>query len=543
MGLIIGTGFVFATGRSQQAAAAKPTLVFGIQGNAFISDYDNNYLTQYLEKHHNINIDVYMLPNDPVETRTNVALMAASGDLPDALFVESLTEAQIYDYGSKGAFIPLNRYLNDPAAAPNFTAISAGDKAIMLNAMTSADGNIYGLANYAGPVPWNETPHRIYLNRVWLSKLGLKPPTTTDELRSVLLAFRDGDPNGNGRKDEIGILGWYNGGLYGEPAIISLINSFVFLSYDHSFELTLDASGNTVTAPFTDPAFRKALVYLNTLYKDGVLAADTFTVDQQTYRSILNANPAVVGFTTAGSVGNWPDSVNNPNFLEMAPILEPLTGPDGVSWTPYNPTYPAVYSFITSKSKTPDLVFKVLDSFYNEEIALAVMGEEGVDWTRDPSVLAGAYNEEVEAGLYPAVTVVTLTDLWATLNNKTWHGLIPAVRQRNIVSGSLTRPVVRDSGLSPDAGVSAGALNRKYYASRHPEHILLRLKFNEADLLRVTEPQVNVRDYVKQSIAEFTIGTRDINNDAAWNAYLRDLDNMGLKIWLEAAQATYNRQR
>lgn len=41
------------------------------------------------------------------------------------------------------------------------------------------------------------------INKVWLDKLGLEVPTTLAELKEVLIAFRDGDPNGNGIQDEI----------------------------------------------------------------------------------------------------------------------------------------------------------------------------------------------------------------------------------------------------------------------------------------------------------------------------------------------------
>lgn len=41
------------------------------------------------------------------------------------------------------------------------------------------------------------------INKEWLDKLGLEVPTTIDEMEEVMIAFRDGDPNGNGIQDEI----------------------------------------------------------------------------------------------------------------------------------------------------------------------------------------------------------------------------------------------------------------------------------------------------------------------------------------------------
>jgi putative aldouronate transport system substrate-binding protein len=212
-------GLIFAGGGNQKGTAVpagngKPVLLIGQQADPLVTDYKNNYLTQYMEKLHNINLDFYMLPNDAAEVRTKVSLMVSAGDLPDVINTGALTDETILDYGMKGAFISLNKYFGNPAKAPNFTAIRDSDKTLLLQSMTSADGNIYSLPRYEG-TPWNEAPYRYYINKAWLDKLGLKIPTTTAELRNALIAFRDQDPNGNGRKDEIGLYGYYSGG-YGE---------------------------------------------------------------------------------------------------------------------------------------------------------------------------------------------------------------------------------------------------------------------------------------------------------------------------------------
>lgn len=41
------------------------------------------------------------------------------------------------------------------------------------------------------------------INVEWLEKLYFDMPTTTEELKEVLIAFKTKDPNGNGKADEI----------------------------------------------------------------------------------------------------------------------------------------------------------------------------------------------------------------------------------------------------------------------------------------------------------------------------------------------------
>lgn len=64
------------------------------------------------------------------------------------------------------------------------------------------DGSIVSIPGDAGE-EWDGSAVHMFVNRVWLDTLGLHVPRTWDELTSVLTAFRDRDPNGNGQADEI----------------------------------------------------------------------------------------------------------------------------------------------------------------------------------------------------------------------------------------------------------------------------------------------------------------------------------------------------
>jgi putative aldouronate transport system substrate-binding protein len=542
---ITAAGMIFATGGSQArggggVAPGKQVLTIGMEANSFVTDYENNYLTQYLEKLHDIDIQFYMLPESPQEIRTKLALMVSSNDLPDVIITDDLSQEIIFDYGSKGAFIALDKYLSSSSTAPYFYQIPEEDRKAYQQYITSADGHIYHLARYE-PETWNLTPNRQYINKAWIDKLGLKIPATTEELRQVLIAFRDRDPNGNGRKDEIGITGWFRG-TYGENPICALINSFVFYTQSSSSPgLTLDSTGQKVTAPFVDPEFRKALQYLNTLYKDGVLSASVFTNDQQQYRAELNNNPAIVGLTTSGSLSNWPQASvdKNANFAELA-MVPPFKGPGGVGYSAYTGFVPSSTTYITSLCKNPDLAFKVLDSMLEHTISIIQrFGEEGVDWTRKPEDLAKDTNAYVQLGIYPSLSIIELTDIWNAPSNKFWHNQGPryASMQQGNTRGSLQAPYNPAS-----AAAMVNGYNYQYNLNAHPQHILPSpLKYNSFEAEKISEPLVNVSDYVFQSIAEFVTGARDIGNDTQWNNYLRDLNNMGLQTWLSTAQAAYDR--
>ena len=537
--LFLTGAMVFAVGSRQQPAASaggRQTMQIGIQASTNVTDYKDNYLTHYLENLHNVNLEFLMFPTATGDARTRLSLLAAANDLPETIIGSFLTDALRMEYGSNGALLALNRYFSNPAATPYFNRIPQADRTKMLADTQSYDGNNYGFPNYS-PESWNMTSNRRYINREWLAKLGLQEPKTTDELRNVLIAFRDRDPNGNGLRDEIGVFGRF--GSNADNPIMSLINAFIY--YSPGQHLAVDATGRNVTAPFTEPAFRRALQYLNGLYREGLIDASTFTVDTNTWRAVLNAQPIVVGFTAFASVGNFPDYNNNPNFKAFAPMMPPLTGPEGVAWTFYGEYKAGAQGYITNKARNVDLAVKLMDSFYEPDISYIVrFGEENVDWTRDPAILARHTNPYVELGIFPRVTLFVLDNIWTYPHNKHWQGTAP--RYASLEMGETVAQEVYDPSLPAS---TQNGLNYLYNLPAHPQYLLPNnLLYNEADGIAVSQLFTDIGDtYLWQTIPEFVIGTRDPNSDTAWNAYLREPDNMGLQRWLSLVQAAYNRQR
>jgi putative aldouronate transport system substrate-binding protein len=532
---------LFATGSNQSgpAAGGKPTLQIAVQSNSNVTDFEDNYLTRYVENLHNIKLDFYYLPQDGNDSRAKINAMAAANDLPETIWGGSINSAMALELGDQGFLKSLNTYFADASKTPNFNKIPQADRTKMLRDTRSSDGNNYSFPRYQQET-WNYTPFRYYINRSWLTKLNLQVPTTTDELRNVLIAFRDRDPNGNGRQDEIGVFGWAGGG-YGQNVIQALINSFVY----YNGNLALDASGNNVVSPVTDAGFRRALQYLNGLFRDKLLDPSTFTVDEQTFRATLNANPMVVGLTSMGSNSNFQGYTpvdNNPNYRAMAPLIGPFSSPNCPGYTPYNEPNAELRTYITNKAKNVDLAVKVMDSFYDQTLSLIVrFGEEGVDWSRDPAILARNSNPYVALGLYPRLTLVQLIEIWSRPSNKIW-GDGAMLRYATLEMGNTIGS--EENKFNPDSPAAMqNGYNYQYMIPRHPQYILPNLQWSATDNPVQAPISSNVSTYVSQSIAEFTIGTRDINSDAAWNAYVTQLNNMGLQQLVSLAQAQYNRQK
>jgi hypothetical protein len=62
------------------------------------------------------------------------------------------------------------------------------------------------------------------------------------------------------------------------------------------------------------------------------------------------------------------------------------------------------------------------------------------------------------------------------------------------------------------------------------------LHISPLDSERFADLQVPITTFVKQALTEFVIGTRNINSNTDWNAYLAELDRLGSKDMLSIMQ-------
>ena len=58
---------------------------------------------------------------------------------------------------------------------------------------------------------------------------------------------------------------------------------------------------------------------------------------------------------------------------------------------------------------------------------------------------------------------------------------------------------------------------------------------------KLDEIAANIPTYVSENYAAFLTGSKDVNDDAVWEAYLNDLESYNLSAVLEVRQAAYDR--
>lgn len=218
--------------------------------------YEKNIWTDgYLN---DLNIDVkykFTAADQPYLDKVNVSI--ASADIPDAFVV------------NKDQFAKL---LKTDLLADDLTQVLNDNASDMVKTMFNADGGVaLSSATVNGKLKalpkMNSSLDRasvLYLRNDWLRKLGLQAPKTVDELVAVLKAFTNQDPDGNGKKDTIGLVGSKT--LFLDFAAFSPI----FEAYGANPRIWVEKDGKLVYGDFM-PEMKKGLAKLAEMYKEGLI--------------------------------------------------------------------------------------------------------------------------------------------------------------------------------------------------------------------------------------------------------------------------------
>ncbi|MBB4823390.1 putative aldouronate transport system substrate-binding protein [Sporosarcina luteola] len=481
--------------------------VDGFAAKFFASqDWNNLMLWNEYEKMTNIKVDWTTVQTEALAEKRNLSL--TGGDYPEMYFASAFSKTDLLKYGQQGIFLPLNDYIDK--YAPNFKAI-LDEYPSVKQGITMADGNIYGFPAIYDPnfealragAPW--------VMQEWLDNLGLKEPETTEEFYQMLKAFKEQDPNGNGKADE---LGW--GGGYGINEFISYLRGSFGLNKQGSMNINLDFKPGTEEfrfVPSTDE-YKEMLAYLHKLYSEGLMNQDVFTTTPQE-------------FTAESAKGNY-GALNSIDPAELLKIdgyvgLPVLEGPHGER--AYNTVSNGLGNMgmfvLTDKAKNPEAMVRWMDYFYGDEgNKMFFMGFEGVTY------------EEDSAGNFKYLETIT--------DNPDGLNMDQAISQYLTWPGGYYPGIVRQKffqGAESKENSTLNAEKVKPYRIKD-EDILPGINYTVEESERVSAIMTDIQTYVDEMTASFITGKADLGK---WDEYLKTLDKMGVNDYLEIAQGAYER--
>lgn len=488
-------------------------------------DYKDNDFTRYLEDKTNIFLEVEISGNGAEADRKRNILLATN-DYPEVFIDAYFNRAEQQIYGSQGVFIPLNDLIAEYGI--NTRKVFA-DFPLVKENMTMPDGNIYSLPDV------NQCFHcsfgqKMWIYQPWLEELGLEMPTTTEEFKDVLIAFRDRDPNGNGLKDEIplaGALNSWNGGIDG-----FIMNAFIYTNQSisgSSLKRTYIDNG-MIEAAFVQDAWREGLAYLNSLYEEGLLLGDSFVQDGTQYQQ-LGGNPdaVILGTGTGATMFNFVGGGTGDRWLDYKAV-PPLEGPGGVRIANYSPEFGSVSWTVTDRASNPEAAFRLGDAFYELDVMMHNLhGREGIEW---------AWAEEGEIGIngLPAIYKTLIDTAGGDGDfkmNSFWDQRGPQVRSPEFRLGRIN-----DGPESVEVVLYEETKNKMEPYQVPFDMILPPLTYSEDQSAELVDLENSLRSYVVEMIGRFVVGDADIQ--AEWDEYLAELEKIGLPRYLEIMQEAYD---
>jgi len=488
-----------------------------------LMDLETNWFTDLVEEKFNVEFDWQTTTWDGTAAAEARSIAMASGDYPDMFllvpWVDQFSQAELINYGKQGALIPLNDLIDEHA--PNIKSVL--DSHDYYAAMATApDGNIYGLPqlNECFHCTWNT---KLWLNETWLDSLGLDIPTTHEEFEKVLEAFKNEDPNGNGKNDEIPISGAAKsdgGGL-----ITYLMNGFI---YDDAVTRLLVEDGKVDFAP-TKPEWKEGLEYMRDLYEKGLIDPGTFSQNQDALYQIGGSDEDIFGGAVMVHPALFATDLEIHN--QYAPV-PPLEGPNA-SWGRYDyPSKPGGTFVLTNKASEEVQIaaIKIIDYLFTEEgKILAENGPEDIGWMK-PEEGDIAINEEVD----PILKQIPLAE---------------GEEERNDSWGPLSQyyhPVEFRDGLVQDMDIySANGFERRLqeatyaYEGTEPEEVFPHWAvWYDAEVVdELSMMRTNIEDYIDQNAVQFITGDKNLEKD--WDAYVEGFEQLNLERYLEIMQEAF----
>jgi putative aldouronate transport system substrate-binding protein len=496
-----------------------------VQG-ASITDYERNDLTQYYEALTNVHVQWELFPSSGAMDKINL-MFSAGDDLPDVFLKCSIPNTSLITFGSAGLIVPLEDLVEKWGYN---TKQLFEEKVAAKPAVTAADGHIYSLSSWSSHEP-NQLSMRFFINTQFLEKLGMKEPTTTEELYQYLKAVKTRDPNGNGRADEIPYITSIDGWMASVEGFI--MNAFI---YDETSISNSDPSARRrifltrdgkVDVAFNKPEWREGLKYMSRLYSEGLIAPESFTMGNQDLRALIESGSVpLVGAVANGSPHMFTDTTGERRKIYKA--IAPIKGPNGVQVAWFNEYMgPEIGDFvITRDCKIPDVAMKWADYQYTPDFTMRNRyGILGRDWKIPADGVMGADGKQA---LYEEILV------FGSPTNAYWGNGLRWGRW-----GAYKRPPAGNDPFDLEKVLYKAYEDYLPYAYRYS--VPTALPYTVTEARRYSELNREVVSYVEQSLAGFVTGRLNINDDAAWNTYLSRLNQLGVTELIQLTQSAFDR--
>lgn len=491
------------------------------QDTTVVGDWNKNKTTAWFEKQTGVKVqfqEVLITDSSGNTDLTKINAMLSSGDLPDAFMGIPFTAAQVSLYGQQGTFVALDDLIKHYAP---ITQQAMKDYPDLRGLKASTNGKLYQMLGVNDCFHCRSSNGRAWINQDYLHAVGGTMPQSTDDLRQVLLEFKNKNPS---KKN--GFIPFASG--VDNDLDTFFMQPFLYTSGDSSSGggwLRLN-NGKVQFTPVLNE-WRDALRYLRQLNKDGTLTAQNFSMSSTELTTA--GNKSLIGFARV----YWWGSMFNPVTLDKnAPwrryvAVPPLKGPSGnrtAQWDYYGFTTSSLV--ITSACKDPGTLVRWSDNQMNlHSIMWMYDGIEDKNWHWGDK---GAKGIDGGQALWGDVQ-------WPAPAGQSWNQYATMYRSLDFRGGQQVDP------KAPTFEAGLYAAGKEYQPYAEPKAMQLPpVIIPDASASQVADTATAVSQAVKQGMSNFSLGKKNIDSDSDWNAYVDAFNRMNLKAYTDVYQKAYD---
>lgn len=499
MSLIVVAGF-------HAVHAAKPAelRVIGLNTRTkagSVYPEEGAFVIKEIEKQHNIRLTPVEIPwNDAQQ----IALMIAAGETADtALIGQNVINVYLKEDALR--LITLEEWKQ---YAPTWYAMF-DDPAYNLLPVYEEGKGMYALPHVGFTSEgkyYSEAPPMQAVRVDWLQKLGLNQPANLEEYTTMLQAFTEQDPDGNGEKDTWGM------SIQGKKGINEQLQFLYWAMGGKAVLGQPEIVGGVFTMSVLTDAYKEMLKYVADMYAKGYVYMDINIDRNGTFLLVENSTIGVHGTTFTWLMPKYRPTAYYANLLKKEPDakLEILTPFGSIYSAPRIWAYWGIGSQVSQEQFEASM--KLLETQLTDDTFADLIwrGKEGVHFT---------VNEETGAAVY--------TDAYKDITEQGKAGLKWMILNIRGESQSL-----------------------KSYGTAMEEVVfeyLSRLTQEPAPLPQFvqTDAQLEYDAALTSHVESYSLRamTGGVNVDETWEQYVKDYMGIGGKEVIAEMQAVYEEMK
>ncbi|MCK9479016.1 MAG: extracellular solute-binding protein [Firmicutes bacterium] len=347
--------------------------------------YEKNRWTQLINEESGVEVKWVPVPSAAAQLREKLNVLIASNSAPDV--ITSFDRLFIARLANEGVIMPIEELMNKHS---NEYKKYLEQNPQLMPELIFDDGQMYAIGSKRGAEL--VANHAMFIRRDWLDKLSLTAPTTDEELIKTAKAFKEMDPDGNGKDDTYGIAFQF---LFPVAEAMYQGNTLWY------------ANGNKLEYGPVSERYLDVLTFLKRIYDEGLIDPEFFTDPNSVkIKQAWNKGKAGIYFAQFNSSGYREVMQNEPSAV-IEP-LEPVATKYGRNGL-WQEVSPRMYVTLNKGTKEPEAAMKFFDWMISDGWHKLQFGIEGTHYNMVDGIPKTINKEKNNKEVMYAISYMFLT--------------------------------------------------------------------------------------------------------------------------------------